>query len=133
MNDLDLTTAARAARDAVYDCIGATLAARVDQHHAPPQPLTRRHRDELLRPSGGISRPTEDVALDERRLALKAAVQNALEALEVCTILARDAEAEVRTAHALWRGETGEDTPSCPTTTPDAPPPAGSTTRSSSR
>lgn len=66
--------------------------AKDDQWERPPRP-----RNDDLRATGGINRPTEDTALDERRQALRDAVVDAELALET-------AYRKLLRAHEEWRG-----------------------------
>ena len=100
MQDTTITELAKRLRETAAELEQAVGDAMEDQYHQPPIPKTR----DDVRPSGGISRPTEDVALDARRQGLRGAVVASGPVLQAALILTRGALRSIQIAHEKWRG-----------------------------
>lgn len=100
MDDATLLRLAGMLRDTATELEQTVRDAVEDQYHQPPIPTTR----DDVRPSGGISRPTEDIALDTRRQALRGAVVASAPVLQAALILTRGGLRSIQMAHEKWRG-----------------------------
>ncbi|AYN58525.1 hypothetical protein HOU70_gp44 [Arthrobacter phage Liebe] len=96
-----------AARDFARDVL--LLSASIDRASAiqwEAAPIPRPHDDTTERAKGGHGDPTPSIALDDRRLAVRAQHDAALEALAVASAAARAACRQLDAAIAAWEGDT---------------------------
>lgn len=96
-SDLITSTGAAVSRLAT-----AIVQAAEVQYLPPAGPSTR--NEEPIRPIGGVSDPTSATALDERRLALRAAVIEGEMVLEKATADADAAAGKLEATLADWAG-----------------------------
>lgn len=85
------------------------LAASVEKAQAiqwEAAPIPKPHDDTTERAKGGHGDPTQAIALDERRLAVRAQHDAALESLVVAQAAARSARRQLDAAIAAWEGDT---------------------------
>lgn len=85
------------------------LAASIDKAQAiqwEAAPIPKPHDDTTERAKGGHGDPTGSIALDERRLAVRAQHDYALASLDVATAAARSARRQLDAVIAAWEGDT---------------------------
>ncbi|WDS51685.1 hypothetical protein SEA_BARNSTORMER_48 [Microbacterium phage Barnstormer] len=92
----------RTTGDAVTRLVHALAHAAEVQYDRPAGPSTRGESPE--RAKGGVSRPTEDIAMDERRLKLRAAVIEAELELEGMEATALEQATRLEDALTEWAG-----------------------------
>lgn len=98
----ELIALARAVSEACTDLASVAEEAAEFQWRAAPIPRPRDDTSE--RAKGGHSDPTSTIALDDRRLALRAAILGALRDLDKARSRASAAAAHVREALDQWHG-----------------------------
>ncbi|WP_120340033.1 DUF7169 domain-containing protein [Cryobacterium soli] len=92
------TAAALEAHGAALVDLAKTLSTASAQQWEPPARVNPRNLDGESRPSGRISDPTANIALDERRLALRASIYGAESALAVAADTLASATSALRAA-----------------------------------
>jgi hypothetical protein len=97
-----IAPAVKALASAVTPLVESYLDAETVQWSAAP--ATRARADTTERSKGVRSDPTPAIALDEKRLRVRAAVIGAERAIEDSTRVLREADTTLRQAVAEWRG-----------------------------